>query len=171
MKIVDVNLLLYAFDETSPRHEAARPWLEETLSAPGTVGLPWVVLTAFLRLSTRGAVFADPLSPEEALDAVDGWLALPSVTVPAPGARHAVVLRELLTAVGTGGNLVTDAHLAALAIEQGAELCSCDADFSRFPGVRWVEPLRPAHGLHPLPRRGGVVTNTLIDQLREDEAE
>ena len=76
------------------------------------------------------------------LDVIEGWLEQPPVTIPQPGSRHPAVLRELLDAVGTAGNLVTDAHLAALPIEHGPELCSCDADFSRFPGLRWVDPLR-----------------------------
>ncbi len=142
MRLVDVNLLLYALDETSPRHEVAREWVEATLSGRQTVGLPWAVLLAFVRLSTRAAVFTAPLSSDEALDVVDGWLAQPNVTVVHPGRRHAAVLRELLSDLGTAGNLVTDAHLAALAIEHGAELCSSDADFSRFPGLRWIDPLR-----------------------------
>lgn len=142
MRILDVNLLLYAIDTSSPRHELARTWLERTLSGRETVGLSWTVLLAFVRLSTRSAVFFSPLTAEEALDVVDEWLALPSVVVVQPGRRHAAVLRELLTGAGTAGNLVPDAHLAALAIEHGAELCSSDADFSRFSGVRWVDPLR-----------------------------
>lgn len=142
MKILDVNLLLYALDESSPRHERARPWLEGTLSGLETVGLPWATLLAFLRLSTRSAVFAEPLSGAQALDVIDEWLALAPVVVVHPGRRHAAVLREMLASVGTAGNLVPDAHLAAMAVEHGAELCSCDADFSRFPGVRWVDPLR-----------------------------
>jgi toxin-antitoxin system PIN domain toxin len=142
VRILDVNLLLYALDETSPRHAPARKWLEATLSGATTVGLPWQVLLAFLRLSTRAAVFAHPLSADQALDVMAGWLDQPPVTIPQPGSRHPALLRELLGAVGTAGNLVTDAHLAALAIEHGAELCSSDADFSRFPGLRWVDPLR-----------------------------
>lgn len=142
MRLLDVNLLLYALDATSPRHDEARRWLEQTLSGRETVALPWTVLLAFLRLSTRAAIFANPLTAEQALDIVDQWLALPCVTVVHPGRRHASILRELLSSVGTAGNLVTDAHLAALAVEHGAELCSCDADFSRFPGVRWLDPLR-----------------------------
>lgn len=142
MKILDVNLLVYAIDTSSPRHELARPWLERTLSGRETVGLTWTVLLAFVRLSTRSAVFLSPLTADEALDIVDEWLALPPVVVVQPGRRHAAVLRELLAGVGTAGNLVPDAHLAALAIEHGAELCSSDADFSRFSGVRWVDPLR-----------------------------
>lgn len=142
MRLLDVNLLLYALDATSPRHHEARAWLEQTLSGRDTVALPWTVLLAFVRLSTRAAVFSHPLTGEEAMDIVEEWLALPAVTVVHPGRRHAAILQELLRGVGTAGNLVTDAHLAALAIEHGAELCSCDADFSRFPGVRWVDPLR-----------------------------
>jgi toxin-antitoxin system PIN domain toxin len=142
VKIVDVNLLLYAVDETSPHHERAKPWLEETLSGTETVGLSWQVLLAFVRLTTRAAVFTHPLSAPEALDLVDGWLDQPVVTVVQPGHRHPSILRELLATVGTAGNLVPDAHLAALAVEHGADLCSRDGDFARFPGVRWVDPLR-----------------------------
>jgi uncharacterized protein len=142
VKLPDVNLLLYALDETSPRHEAARAWLEELLSGTETVALAWSVLLAFVRLTTKPQIVAAPLSVEEALDIVDGWLARPNVTVVHPTDRHAVVLRELLAPFGTGGNLTTDAHLAALAVEHGADLCSSDADFSRFGGLRWVDPLR-----------------------------
>jgi toxin-antitoxin system PIN domain toxin len=141
VKLPDVNLLLYAVDETSPRHDDARVWLEQTLSGSETVAFAWVVLLAFVRLSTHAAVFAHPLGLEEALDLVDSWLAQPCVTVIAPTDRHAAVLRELLEPLGTAGNLTTDAHLAALAIEYGAQLCSCDTDFGRFSGVRWTDPL------------------------------
>lgn len=141
MRIPDANVLLYAVDATSPRHRPARRWLEEQLSGTETVGFAWVVLLAFLRLSTSPRIFRDPLGPEEALDLIDEWLAQPCATVVHPGARHAAILRELLRPLGTAGNLTTDAHLAALAIEHGAELCSSDADFSRFPGLRWSDPL------------------------------
>ena len=142
MKLPDVNLLLYALDTSSARHADAREWVEATLSGPETVAMSWVVLLAFLRLSTRAAVFAEPLAPDEALDIIDDWLRLPAVTVVEPTDRHVAVLRDLLAPLGTGGNLTTDAHLAALAIEHGATVCSCDADFSRFAGVRWTDPLR-----------------------------
>jgi toxin-antitoxin system PIN domain toxin len=142
VKLLDANLLLYAVDERSPRHAAARAWLETTLSGSETVALAWTVLLAFVRISTRAAIFERPLSPDEALDLVDRILAQPCTTVVHPTDRHAAVLRELLAPFGTAGNLTADAHLAALAIEHGAELCSCDADFSRFPGVRWTDPLR-----------------------------
>lgn len=142
MRLVDLNLLLYAIDETSARHEPARAWLGGALSGTDPVGLAWIVVLGFLRIGTRAAVFADPLSPEEALDIVDGWLDQPPVTLVHPGRDHPRLLRELLAEAGTAGNLVTDAHLAALAIEHGAELLSCDTDFARFAGVRWRDPLR-----------------------------
>jgi toxin-antitoxin system PIN domain toxin len=142
VKLPDVNLLLYAYDSRSSRHAAARDWMEQTLSGAETVGMAWIVLLAFVRLSTRSVVVERPLELDEALDLVDRWLSQPCVTVVHPTDRHAAVLRELLTPLGTAGNLTSDAHLAALAIEHGALLCSCDSDFSRFSGLRWLDPLR-----------------------------
>jgi toxin-antitoxin system PIN domain toxin len=142
VKLPDANVLLYAVDENAPRHRKAREWLEATLSGTETIAFAWSVLLAVIRLSTRPVVFERPLAPEQALDLVDGWLAQPPATVIHPTERHGAVLRELMLPLGTAGNLVTDAHLAALAIEHGAELCSSDADFSRFSGLRWVDPLR-----------------------------
>jgi toxin-antitoxin system PIN domain toxin len=141
MKLPDANVLLYAIDERSPRHEAARAWVERTLSGTETVGLAWMVLLAVVRVATRPAIFEHPLSGDEALDLVDGWLRQPCTTVVHPSVRHTAVVRELLGPLGSAGNLVNDAHLAALAIEHGAEVCSCDADFSRFAGLRWTDPL------------------------------
>ena len=141
MKLPDVNLLLYAVDETSARHEPARAWLEDRLSGTETFAFAWVVLLAFIRLTTSSRVFQSPLPTPHALDLVDGWLAQPCATVVHPTSRHATVLRELLEPLGTAGSLTTDAHLAALAIEHGAEVCSTDVDFSRFTGVRWTNPL------------------------------
>jgi len=141
VKLVDLNLLIYAIDEESPAHAAARGWLEEVLSGTEEVGFAWAVLLGFVRLTTNPAVFDAPLDADEALDVVEGWLAQPVATVVEPSERHTQNLRELLTVTGTAGNLTTDAHLAALAIEHGAELCSRDSDFSRFPGLRWRDPL------------------------------
>jgi uncharacterized protein len=143
VKLPDVNLLLYAADKTSPRHKPARAWIEETLSGTETVAFAWLALVGFVRISTNATIFERPLGVEEALDLVDGWLDQPCVTVAHPTERHAAVLRELLVGLGTAGNLTTDAHLAALAIEHGGLLCSCDSDFSRFPGLRWIDPLGP----------------------------
>jgi uncharacterized protein len=141
VKLVDANALLYAVDEGSPHHDAAKPWLEEQLSGPETFGFAWAVLLAFIRLATNPRVFEQPLSGEEALDLVDSWLAQPNVTLLHPTDRHSQLLRELLAPLGTAGNLTSDAHLAALAIEHGAELWSGDADFGRFAGVQWTNPL------------------------------
>jgi toxin-antitoxin system PIN domain toxin len=141
VKLSDVNVLLYAVDETSPRHDAARTWLEERLSGSETFAFAWSVLLAFVRLGTNARVFASPLALEEALDLVESWLGQPCATVIHPTDRHSALLQEVLGALGTAGNLTTDAHLAALAIEHGAELCSADSDFSRFPMLRWVNPL------------------------------
>ncbi|MEQ7007151.1 type II toxin-antitoxin system VapC family toxin [Actinopolymorpha sp. B17G11] len=142
MKLVDINVLIYAIDKASPQHERARHWLGAELNGADVLGLPWLVLLGFVRLVTKPQVFAHPLPVETAMDLVDGWLQRENVVIPQPGSRHATILRGLLDDLGTGGNLVSDAHLAALAIEHGFELCSCDADFSRFSGLRWRDPLR-----------------------------
>lgn len=141
MKLSDVNLLLYAYDASSEPHERARTWLEERLSSVEAFGFAWATLLAFVRLVTNPRVFESPLRVEHSLDIVEAWLATPCATVLQPGPRHAVLLRQLLEPLGTAGNLTTDAHLAALALEHDAELCSADADFSRFPGLRWSNPL------------------------------
>jgi uncharacterized protein len=142
VKLPDANLFLYAYDSRSPRHGAARDWLEQTLSGAETVALSWTVLLAFIRLSTRSVVVEQPLSVDAAIEIVESWLDQPCVTVINPTERHAAILRELLSPLGAAGNLTTDAHLAALAIEHGALLCSCDTDFARFRGLRWEDPLR-----------------------------
>jgi toxin-antitoxin system PIN domain toxin len=142
VRLPDVNLLLYAIDEEAPRHEPARAWLEETLSGSEPVGFAWAVLLGFLRISTNAAIFERPLTASEAFDYVDGWLDQPRTATVAPTERHPALLQELLEPLGTAGNLTSDAHLAALAIEHGAELCSSDTDFARFQGLRWSDPLR-----------------------------
>lgn len=142
MKLPDINLLIYAINESSPNHRPARLWLEQTLSGTEEVGFAWLVLIGFVRISTNPAAIARPLSGGEAFDYVDEWLAQPVATVLHPSKRHADLLRSLLEPLGTAGNLTNDAHLAALAIEHGAELCSADVDFSRFEGLRWRDPLR-----------------------------
>ena len=141
MKVPDANLLLYALDEGSHRHDAARTWLEGVLSGQEDVGFAWVVLLAVLRLATRAAIFERPMSTDEAFGVVEGWLRQPCAMVLQPTPRHAGVLRGLLAPLGAGGNLVNDAHLAALALEHGGVVCSCDSDFARFTGVAWMDPL------------------------------
>ncbi len=141
MKLIDANLLLYATHESSPRHTAARSWLDRVLSGDEPIAFAWTVLLAFLRLSTNPRVFRHPLSVNHAFDVVASWIAQPAAVVLHPGDRHLTLVRELLSPLGTAGPLVTDAHLAAIAIEHGAELNSCDADFSRFSGLRFANPL------------------------------
>jgi toxin-antitoxin system PIN domain toxin len=141
VKLLDVNVLLYAINADAPHHAAAKTWLESALSGTETVALSWSVILAVLRLSTRPVVFSQPLDIEAALGVVETWLAQPTVTIVQPTARHFAVLADLLRPIGAAGNLTTDAHLAALAIEHGAELCSTDRDFARFAGLRWVNPL------------------------------
>lgn len=141
MRIADLNLLIYAVNSDAPQHESARTWLQSRLEGGETFGLPWAVIVGFLRITTNPRLFTAPLSPAMASAIVDDWLAQPSVEVVAPGDRHWEILRALLHEVGTAGNLTNDTHLAALAIEHGAELESADADFGRFRGLRWSNPL------------------------------
>lgn len=140
MWIVDANVLLYAVNEASVHHARARGWLDATLGGRETVGLSWVVLLAFLRLATHRAVFARPLSVADAVATTRTWISQPPVLVVGPTARHVDVLAGLLVETGTAGNLVNDAHLAALAVEHDAVLVTFDADFGRFRGVRWERP-------------------------------
>jgi hypothetical protein len=141
MILVDANLLIYAIDSDSPRHRAARRWLEETLSGTARVGLAWIVIMAFLRITTRPGILQSPLSPAEALAYIDSWLRQPFVQSVGPGKNHWKVFRQLILGAGTAGNLTTDAHLAALAIEHGGVIYSTDNDFGRFPGIKLVNPL------------------------------
>jgi toxin-antitoxin system PIN domain toxin len=141
MILLDANILIYAVNADAPSNRKAKTWLESVLSGQETVGFPWNVLLAFLRLTTRPGLFRQPLPTEKAFDLVASWLDQPSATIVHPGPRHLAVLRELLLPLGTGGNLTSDAHLAAMAIEHGAELCSSDTDFARFSGLKWRNPL------------------------------
>jgi hypothetical protein len=139
--LVDVNLLIYAIDADSPHHRRAHRWLEDALSGTTPLGLAWIVMLAFLRLTTRPGILKRPLPLEEALRFIDDWLAQPYVRAIAPGENHWPLLRSLVKAAGTAGNLTSDAHLAALAIEHGCVVCSTDRDFKRFAGLEHVNPL------------------------------
>jgi uncharacterized protein len=141
MILVDANLLLYAYNPSDPAHPGARTWLEATFSGAEPVGLPWATLLAFLRIATNPRAFPNPLTIAEGVEIVGQWLDLPAVQVLEPTERHWQVLAELLPRSQARGPLVADAHLAALAIEHGALLCSTDRDFSRFAGIRWQNPL------------------------------
>ena len=141
MIVPDVNLLVYAYNESMPDHARARAWWEDLLSSEAPVGIPWVVVLGFVRLVTHPRIFDEPLPPDDALDCVESWLEIPSTAILLPGPRHLITLRALLGAAGIGASLTTDAHLAALAIDHQAELHSNDNDFARFAGLRWHNPL------------------------------
>ena len=146
MILVDANLLIYAHVKGFAEHAAARSWLDGRLGGSGRVGLPWPSLLAFVRLVTNPRVFERPEAMKDAWHQVEAWLGAPAAWVPAPTARHAEVLADLMPAV-TRANLVPDAHLAALALEHGLTLCSTDGDFARFEGLAWENPVATsAHG-------------------------
>lgn len=138
--IVDANVLLYAVDEQSTFHASARDWLEGALSGAARVGLPWISLTAFQCIATHPRAAADPLTPGEAWAFVTDWLEAGPAWVPIAGERHGRILGRLLLEGDLRGNLVTDAHLAALALEHGVGICSFDSDFARFPELDWFNP-------------------------------
>ena len=137
--IVDANVLLYAVDEVSPFHLSAKGWLEAALNGPTRVGLPWPSLLAFQRIATHPRASDQPLTPAQAFRFIQDWLDNDQTWIPEPGRRHAEILGKLLVDGDLRGNFVTDAHLAALAIEYGVGICSYDSDFARFP-VHWVKP-------------------------------
>lgn len=143
MILIDANLLIYAYSSNFPQHTAAREWLDRQINESLRVGLPWASLLAFLRITTNPRMFSRPLPMAKAWDQVEAWLACEAVWVPAPTERHSSVLGGLLADRGVSGNLVSDAHLAALAIEHGLTLCSADGDFARFASLRWHNPLGP----------------------------
>ena len=142
MKLVDLNILLYAVNRDANLHGRAKAWLDEVVWADEPVALSWVGLLGLLRLSTSRRVMPRPLKVHEAAALVDWLLERAAVQILDPGPEHWRILREILTETGTAGNLTTDAHLAAMAIENGAVLYSTDGDFSRFRGLRWVNPLK-----------------------------
>jgi toxin-antitoxin system PIN domain toxin len=141
MKIVDLNVLLYAVNRDTVHHERIRGWWEMVLRQEEPVGLTWFVLVGFLRLSTSAHVFPKPLSTDQAIQRIDRWLACSNVRIARETEEHWRILRSLIDQSGTSANLTTDAHLAAIAIGNGAELVSCDTDFARFRLLRWINPL------------------------------
>ena len=138
--IVDANVLLYAVDSKSHFHATARTWLDEVMNGVERVGLPWVSLMAFQRIITHPRVTANPLTPADAWSYITDWLDADQAWVPTPGSHHRDILGQLLIDGDLHGNLVTDAHLAALAIENGTGICSFDSNFTRFNDLRWIDP-------------------------------
>lgn len=141
MILPDINILIHAHNAGSPRHEAAKAWWDSALCGTEGIGLAWVTILGFVRIATHRGILLNPMAPSDACGRIEEWLTLPHVHIPAPAEGHFSRLREHLDGLGTGGNLVTDAHLATLAIERGYTLYSTDADFARFPGLKWVNPL------------------------------
>lgn len=141
MILIDANLLVYAHVTTVPEHNAANSWLDSMLNGTARVGLPWASLLAFLRLVTNPRIFEHPEPVGQAWRQVAEWLSCEAVWIPQPTERHAQILGLLLEKTAAQGNLVPDAHLAALALEHGLTLCSTDGDFARFPELRWQNPL------------------------------
>lgn len=140
MLLVDANVLLYAVNEPSRNHVAARDWLAGALDGGEALAFAWTVALAFLRLSTHPSVFPNPLKADQATEVLGLWLMSPAAVLVEPTQRHLPLLRGLLAGAGTAGNLVSDAHLAALALEHGATVVSYDRDFARFEGVALRRP-------------------------------
>jgi hypothetical protein len=140
VKLADSNVLIYAVHEEARHHRAALAWLDGTLSAGEAVIMPWLSLASFMRVSTHPDIYPRPLPIEDALENVDAWLAVPSVITGDPDRHHSRRMRELLSYSGIGGNLVNDAHFAALALQYGATVVTYDHDFALFPSVRWERP-------------------------------
>lgn len=141
MILVDANLLLYAYDTSSPDHAGARAWLEVALNGEERVGIGLQVLLAFMRIATHPGVFARPLAPADAIAIVSSWLGRPQVAMASPGDRHWEILTEVSASGQARGARLMDAHLAALAIEHGATLATTDRGFARFPGLRFRNPI------------------------------
>ena len=139
--LVDANVLLYAVDTSAVEHGVASRWLEEQLNGNRRVGLPWESLGAFVRIATHPRAARNPLTAEQAWDIVEAWLGAPAAWIPLPTDQHVNVLGDLMRRYRVTGNLVSDAHLAALALEHGLELCSADTDFARFRELRWRNPM------------------------------
>ena len=142
MILPDVSVLVHAHNSDSPVHERARRWWDGCLAGTEGLGLAWVTLLGFVRVTTNRRIVARPLPVKRVLDSIESWLELPHVHIPQPSDEHFARLRDNLERLGTAANLTTDAHLATLAIERGYVLYSTDTDFARFPGLRWVDPCR-----------------------------
>ncbi|MDE0154973.1 MAG: type II toxin-antitoxin system VapC family toxin [Gammaproteobacteria bacterium] len=141
MILVDANILIYAVNRDADQHRKARNWLEQALSGTTEIGFAWIVILAFIRVTTRAGIMARPLHFTHALSYVDGWLSQSNATLVSPGERHWPIFRNLLSGTGSAGNLTSDVHLAALAVEYGAEIYSADYDFRRFTGITHINPL------------------------------
>jgi uncharacterized protein len=139
--VLDANLLLYAYDSDSDKHAKARAWVEEAFSGASPVGLPWQTLSAFMRIVTNPRLTGKRFTPAEVVEIVDQWVKQPNVRLLGPGDNHWSFLRQMIADGQVRGPLITDAQLAALTVEHGGVLHTTDRDFSRFPGLRWKNPI------------------------------
>ncbi len=146
MILVDANILLYAEDSLSEHHTAAVKWWDAQLSGESSVGLAWQVIQAFIRIGTNPRLHKRPLTIGEATDRVESWFDQPNVRLVQPGDKHWNIFRKLLRETKAVGNLVSDAHLAALALEHNCEMCSTDSDFAKFPALKWRNPIQARVG-------------------------
>jgi uncharacterized protein len=142
MILVDANLLIYAHHQASEFHSRARAWFEDALQGREDIAIAWMSVLAFLRITTNRHIFAHPFSMAEAEKIVAEWMGHPAISMVSTGDRHWEILSRMLLVGQAGSELVSDAHLAALAIEHGAVVCTTDRDFARFPGLRWQNPLQ-----------------------------
>ena len=164
MILTDANLLLNAYNRDFPAHLPARRWWESVLNDRESIGLSWITILGFIRVMTNPKAMPNPMTLEAAVSAVESWLSQPNVEIVEPGPRHREILFRLLREAGAAGNLSSDAHLAAIALEQQARLASADTDFARFSGLRWFNPLVKktsrnsasgrTTGIVPAPRKG-----------------
>jgi uncharacterized protein len=143
MILPDINVLIHAHNSESRQHEQARVWWDEALGGSEGIGLAWVTILGFIRIGTHPGILRNPMTPAEVNSRIEEWLSLAHVHIPTPAEGHFARLSANLERLGTAGNLTTDAHLATLAMERGYTLYSTDSDFARFPGLKWVNPLRP----------------------------
>ena len=141
MIVLDANVLIYAHDETSPHHEPARQWIEDTFSGSDEIGIALVSILAFLRVMTNPGIFGAPVTVADAIEIVTEWLSRPNVGIVQPTGRHFEVLKDVARSGKARGPLLMDAHIAALSLEHGATLCTTDRDFARFKGVRIEDPI------------------------------
>ncbi len=141
MILVDANLLIYSSIKSTPNHAAAKKWLDDRLNSDAPIGIPWNSIFGFLRIITNPRVFNPPVSPGNAWEVIEYWLDCSPVWIPDATEKHRSVCKRLYASVAPQGNLVTDTHLAALAIEHGLILCSTDRDFTKFPELKWENPI------------------------------
>ena len=141
MILTDANILIYAYNELASEHRSARTWLRTSLAGPEPIAFSWLAIMAFVRVATNKKIFSKPYSTNESFDVVENWLSAPGSLILTPGGEHLKIVKRLANESGVYGAMLTDAHIAALAIEHGITLATTDSDFSQFNGLKWINPL------------------------------